>query len=458
MENEKIEISLIPLVVFKSKNYYSLEELSEGCFLIKDVGEGVANIVIDNCYHYLLLKHDEELARYLKENRGKEIHFRFQELNLKNHIVKLIIFSTEKSRTNLNTIDIEKHIDLQEPKKLVEIDDVSFIFYRFEGMTVFKSSKYPSLEELSERCFLVEKVEEEKTRAWIKIDKIRDILFLKYDKKLIEYLKENVGKEIYFRFDNPELSELEDYIKKFIILSIDKSCLDKINLEDIKKLKNTNQTNIPKTFKTNPQNLEGNWKKGWALDFYYGMELKKIYDDCYIYSNFFRTDLGEAIYQLKYKQNKDFIKPTGNTIIQFIKLKENSREIPPIKDLVIIPVPPSNTEREFQPVYELAGYISEKLGIQCMYDYLKKVKETKQLKHIDDPEDRKEQLKDAFKINDKISDKEKPKKVLLFDDIFRTGDTLKFITDVLKNEGKVEEVYVLTITKTLTTHGLAGRS
>jgi hypothetical protein len=40
------------------------------------------------------------------------------------------------------------------------------------------------------------------------------------------------------------------------------------------------------------------------------------------------------------------------------------------------------------------------------------------------------------------------KKILLFDDLFRSGSTMNAITDVLMNQGKSASVYALTITKT----------
>lgn len=40
------------------------------------------------------------------------------------------------------------------------------------------------------------------------------------------------------------------------------------------------------------------------------------------------------------------------------------------------------------------------------------------------------------------------KKVLIFDDLFRSGSTLKEITKTLYNTGKVQNVYIVTLTKT----------
>ncbi len=76
---------------------------------------------------------------------------------------------------------------------------------------------------------------------------------------------------------------------------------------------------------------------------------------------------------------------------------------------------------------------------------LKKLKSTSQLKTIDDPEQRREILQDAFDITPNILAGEN---ILLFDDLFRSGESLNAVCDIVKNKGKAANVYVLTITKT----------
>ena len=61
--------------------------------------------------------------------------------------------------------------------------------------------------------------------------------------------------------------------------------------------------------------------------------------------------------------------------------------------------------------------------------------------------EKEQKLKGVFKIKDQTL---KNKKILLFDDVCQTGSTLKEITKVLYDEGNVENVYALTITKTTT--------
>ena len=77
--------------------------------------------------------------------------------------------------------------------------------------------------------------------------------------------------------------------------------------------------------------------------------------------------------------------------------------------------------------------------------YIIKNKKTEELKSIENYEDRLNIFKNAFELVDK---KYEGKRVLLFDDIYRFGATLNTLTNLLYNEGKVDRVYVLTLTKT----------
>ena len=76
-----------------------------------------------------------------------------------------------------------------------------------------------------------------------------------------------------------------------------------------------------------------------------------------------------------------------------------------------------------------------------------KRKKTEQLKDITDPIEREEILKNSFGVKDL---RYKDSKVLLFDDLYRSGATLREITKVLYENGRVQNVYVLTLTKTRT--------
>jgi predicted amidophosphoribosyltransferase len=76
---------------------------------------------------------------------------------------------------------------------------------------------------------------------------------------------------------------------------------------------------------------------------------------------------------------------------------------------------------------------------------LKKTKDTSELKDVFDLGKRSELLQDAFAVD---AAKAKGKRILLFDDLYRSGATATAITRVLKEQGGAAAVYLLTLTRT----------
>jgi len=188
--------------------------------------------------------------------------------------------------------------------------------------------------------------------------------------------------------------------------------------------------------KIHEQRLRGNWKAGWALDLHtISSKLRPdgTFDTVY-------TDVGEAMNQLKYHSDKTKIALLADVASKFMQ----TRLVTPYLD-AIIPVPPSDLTRDMQPVLLLAKEIGKRLRLPVVEGVLVKTRSTAALKDIEDPKARKKELHGVFKVKDKSL---AGKKVLLFDDLYRSGATLTEITDVLYNTGKVQNVYVLTITKT----------
>ena len=185
----------------------------------------------------------------------------------------------------------------------------------------------------------------------------------------------------------------------------------------------------------NPIVIKGNWKIGWALDIH---TIKSIslgdgqFDTTY-------TEIGKALNELKYYQNYEQIDNLANEVIEFLK----TRKVTPYLD-IIIPIPASK-ERSIQPVTAIAEKVSQALNIPIDTNYIIKNHNTSELKSIDDPEEREKLLLNAFNLQD---NRYQNKKILLFDDLFRSGSTLKEITKILYISGKVENVYVVTLTKT----------
>lgn len=82
-----------------------------------------------------------------------------------------------------------------------------------------------------------------------------------------------------------------------------------------------------------------------------------------------------------------------NLIIELIKEKKD------IRFSYIIPVLPSKS-RYFQPVIELAKKVADKSGIPLGSNIVKKIQSTDQLKQIEDEQERKDMLNDAFDVED----------------------------------------------------------
>lgn len=191
----------------------------------------------------------------------------------------------------------------------------------------------------------------------------------------------------------------------------------------------------------NPQKLDGHWNEGWALDLHTTSSTPVGVDE-HGHSRFetVRPPIAEELFKLKYRNEKNRIEAIAKPASDFLNKFKSKWQL----DL-IIPIPPSDNNRAFQPVYELAKAIGRKVNLPVDFKTLRKTKSTSQLKEIDDPEQRKEILKDAFDI---AANSLNGKDVLIFDDLYRSGETLNAVCDILLKKGKARGVYVLTITKT----------
>ena len=205
----------------------------------------------------------------------------------------------------------------------------------------------------------------------------------------------------------------------------------------------------------NVQKLDGHWDDGYALDFHTlsskpiteyekkievidGKEEEVIYEIKKGWDTK-RPPIAEELYKLKYWHERSRLSTIANEAASFLNGKADW------KIDLIIPVPPSDTIREFQPVEELTKAIGAIRKLTVDLTTLKKLKPTSQLKEIEDPDIRRENLKDAFDI---VSNSLNGKNILLFDDLYRSGETLNAVCDVIKNKGNAKNIYVLTVTKT----------
>ena len=151
-----------------------------------------------------------------------------------------------------------------------------------------------------------------------------------------------------------------------------------------------------------------------------------------------RSPLGELLYKLKNRGDETVIPEIVDTAASFLKGWR-------VRIDAIVPVPPSNTTRKRQPVIAVANELSEALGIPVCDGCVTKAKSTGQLKDVFDFAKRAEILKGAFTVD---VAKTKGKRLLLLDDLYRSGATVSTIAQLLMTTGAARAVYLLTLTQT----------
>lgn len=187
----------------------------------------------------------------------------------------------------------------------------------------------------------------------------------------------------------------------------------------------------------NPQKIEGNWNAGVALDFHTTSSTPVGYNDAgHMQFDTVRPEIAELLYQLKYKSNKLAAQGIIEAAGTFISKHRSKFDL-------LIPVPPS-TIRAIQPVIILAQGIGEAVKLPVL-DCVTTTRATTQLKGVTDPEKRKELLDGLYAVDPQHT---VGKRILLFDDLFRSGSTMNAITDLLQRHGRAASVSALTITKT----------
>lgn len=185
----------------------------------------------------------------------------------------------------------------------------------------------------------------------------------------------------------------------------------------------------------NPIALEGNWDVGYALDIY-TISSKHCGQDEYGKDRFHNeySRIGKMVNKLKYHLNLKKAQCLANASNTFISSEDCQFE----NIGAIIPVPPSKG-RDVQPVFKIAKHLADLLKISCTTDVLIKTSSGEAKgRNISDIEITKTKTA-KIKMN-----------VLLIDDVYRSGDTLNACCNVLRNDKKIEKIFVLVMAKTRT--------
>ena len=167
-------------------------------------------------------------------------------------------------------------------------------------------------------------------------------------------------------------------------------------------------------------------------------------------TGFFHYDgiIRKAIKSLKYRSvsdlAKEFVGLIPDTVLSHIVLVCHSREN---GNPVFIPVPLHSSrykDRGFNQAEVLAQFIARRLSLRVATDILKRVKHTTPQVEM---KDRNKRLKNMEKVFSVLhSPFPFPYSVILFDDVFTTGATMRAAANILKREG-VKFVWGITMAR-----------
>lgn len=111
---------------------------------------------------------------------------------------------------------------------------------------------------------------------------------------------------------------------------------------------------------------------------------------------------------------------------------------------MIVPVTPSR-QRTTQPLLVLGEAIAGRLSLTFASDAVRRVRDVPQLKDVHDYDERTRLLQGSHQVDRTIV---QGRRILLLDDLYRSGATMNEITANLYDHGNAADVYALTITST----------
>jgi len=140
--------------------------------------------------------------------------------------------------------------------------------------------------------------------------------------------------------------------------------------------------------------IKGNSKKGFAYDVH---TLDSVYMGVDEYGHYrwdtTRSEMGELVYKLKYQADRSAIDKIVDLLLGKYKGLETMD--------AIIPIPSTKKQRTIQPVDEIAKEIGKRINVPVLIDALEKHPGGKELKNVNDPNERKEQLQTRISLTGK---------------------------------------------------------
>jgi competence protein ComFC len=189
--------------------------------------------------------------------------------------------------------------------------------------------------------------------------------------------------------------------------------------------------------KINPRKIDGPWADGRVLDLHSTGSEFLGYDE-YGHEQFDtrRTEVGELLYRLKYRNDASALEEIGTVAEKFIRSWR-------IKFDVIVPAPPTRTRR-VQPLHQIGAELARRFNVPVVKAVSKKAAGTAELKNLREFHERQAVLKDALVVNGRAIAE---KRVLLLDDLIRSGATLGAVAAALTDAGAAI-IFTFALTKT----------
>lgn len=186
----------------------------------------------------------------------------------------------------------------------------------------------------------------------------------------------------------------------------------------------------------NLKQIYGAWDEGWALDKHKISSAFAGYND-YGHPQFdtLRTEVGEAVYQLKYRGDWSQVAVLAQALAVHVFSKFDNVGF-------IVPMPATQA-RQHQPVTEVARALGA-LVQTPMFESLVKESGGPSLKNLQTREEKLEAIGQRITVADRIN--EGRWNVLLVDDLYDSGASMQAACTALRGYRKVNKIYVAALT------------
>lgn len=188
------------------------------------------------------------------------------------------------------------------------------------------------------------------------------------------------------------------------------------------------------TVEVHPERIDGPWIEGFVLDRHVISSRPIGYVGEHMQFDTTRSPLGELIYQLKYRNGK--VDDIVETAVAFVREHwEGTIDS-------VVPPPPS-LHRRAQPAVLIAEGVAGSFNVPTLSNAVVKATATQQMKNVPLHE-RAPLLTAAIQAG---TDSVHGRRVLLVDDLWETGSTLRRVAELLHQMG-ASEIRALVMTRT----------